>query len=330
MVAHRWLSKFLLFALLFQVSCSSRGAVGVPSPTASHSATPLPPSSTASPTSRPTQTQSPSRAPTLTFPPTLTPIPLSFPSPEGNWKEYSPDLKWGVWEVLFGTCGTQLIIQNLSDETLGWELSDQVTFKGEIIDLMVVPFHWSVDGRFLYFATHIGCMDGGPPYPGVRSLKRLTLTSGQIINMMPLGENIFEEIVPEFSSDSKYLAYLDGYKLTIRNLTTWEERSITIELPILEENETSLSTGGIVWSPDNAKLVYWVWTGNDYYGDFSLIFVNAISMESKLLIEDFAQSDGPIEWLNDEEIKVTAWQAEKDGEITLIINTSTGEITEAD
>jgi len=51
-------------------------------------------------------------------------------------------------------------------------------------------------------------------------------------------------------------------------------------------------------------------------------------MESKLLIEDFAQVLGSIEWLNKEEIWVKAWHGIPRVEVSLIINTSTGEITE--
>ncbi len=252
---------------------------------------------------------------------TSTKTPFPYPTPLGGWlMEISPNGEWGVWNIPVGVCGDKLIIMNILDENLLWEVSYQVTDELlGTIDLGAHLEHWSEDGQYLYFITDIGCIDGGPAFQGVLSFRRLNLVTGNIINILTPGG-----INAKISPNSQYLAFINMSRFTVRDLSTGKEKSIVVVVP------NSTSRGDIHWSPDSTKLVYVIETKDDEFSKFmySLVFVDTIKMEHKTLIKEF-QEEGRNYWIVWEDNETITLSIPSKTMVTILsINTTTGEITE--
>lgn len=319
------MAKELLLGLVFILlgGCGQANEAPVPSPTAMRTAvttgTSVPTLSTTTPSASATLTATITNTPKPTRTPTPTLISLTFPTPGKYGPQYSPDLQWGLWITLPNDCVTGMIVQNLFEEDLRWELGHNENDSGDYLAL-----HWSSDGRFLYFASYGGCGDYDPPqlFWGFNEVDRLTLATGEIVRMTGGGR-----VMPQFSHDGHYLAYLrlQNEKFTLLDLDTLVEKTIVIDIP------NQISSGDIYWSPDNTRLVYILETEGeeDGYSQLSLVFIDIISMNYTVLVENFRNkrhTSYEIEWKNNEEIVLTIKNYEEDDSY-LLINIETGELT---
>jgi Tol biopolymer transport system component len=150
-----------------------------------------------------------------------------FPADDGSEK-YQTKL-----EVVNAAGGVQW---TLVDETLNYGLG-YTTPR---------PFHWSKDGRYLYF-TNLAVPDGCAVFTNGSDLYRADLTTGQVA-----------EIVPPWvwwvalSPDEQRVAYLrwngQTLELVVREMATGDERKIGLEARYTQ-------AGNILWSPDGQALM---------------------------------------------------------------------------
>lgn len=126
--------------------------------------------------------------------------------------------------------------------------------------------HWSIDGKYLYIATHFG--DGGPePYFGYRSsLARVNLENGTWKDTGISG-------AISFSPNEKYIAYsADKSEIRTRDLQSGEEKAYFAE-------DYYLYFGNFVWSPDGKKIIF-VATPEDWYAQDAKFALYMIDLES--------------------------------------------------
>lgn len=209
---------------------------------------------TPTPVPSPTPTSIPSPVPIIAPPtPTLTPNLAVITAPLADtWSSLSPNGQWtaqGMMTVPFSAADnteqyhTRLEVVNPA-RAVTWTLADQTLNYG-LGYTTPRPFHWSADGRYLYF-TNLAVPDGCSLFHNGSDLYRADLSTGQIT-----------EIVPPWvwwvslSADEKMVAFIrwNGQvaELVIQNLTTENKQQATFEKKYTQ-------AGSIVWSPDGLSL----------------------------------------------------------------------------
>lgn len=110
--------------------------------------------------------------------------------------------------------------------------------------LFPAVLQWSADGRYLYYANQFSA-DGCGLFPGTNELLRLDLDTGASEVILPAGLTTSVALSP----DAGQVAYagFDGRDVvvTVRDLATAEEQSVTIAGPV-----ASAQAGSFLWSPD--------------------------------------------------------------------------------
>jgi hypothetical protein len=240
-----------------------------------------------------------------TITPALMPTPIISPSPtneyiqKAQWAKeinalwgsscsesgVSPDGKWCVIDMgedikVFGRDG---VTKHTFDFT---------QTQKEIRQLCGVFFQefWSPDGQYLYFAPGIcshttNINDGVAP-----ALYRLTLATGEILNVLPitgdpdlwhksLAARGYYDFV--FSSDGRYLAYLQPYTtpiiVKIRNLVTDEESQFALD-------EKYPEAGCISWSPNSHFVAFDAAIGTNP-GDLTIASLYVVDVEKNKIHE---------------------------------------------
>lgn len=177
------------------------------------------------------------------------------------------------------------------------------------------PFHWSSDGRYLYF-TNLPVPDGCALFVNGSDLNRLDLTSGEVIQVVPeVG------LVLSLSPDESTLAYM-GYgatgELTLRDLLNGSERKV----PLGVEGGRA---GNIVWSPDHAALMLVTTMDVCDPQAQSIVHVDVLSLETTVLVENDPRLLTIVEWTGAER----ALLADKDGN-PWSLDPATGELAPAE
>ena len=208
-----------------------------------------PPALTPVPTETPTAQATIPPTPTVqaTISPTATPIIEEMES--DTWSSTSPDGEWrAAGMAAFFAGGGESYYARLSvtqtDGTAEWVAVDEWSGFG-LGYTTPQPFHWSRDGRYLYF-TNRPVVDGCGVFVNALDLQRLDLGDGSVSEMAPsLG------LWLSLSPDETTLAYVGygGRGLVLRDLLTGIERETVLD-PV-----SSYAAGHVVWSPDGAALV---------------------------------------------------------------------------
>lgn len=206
---------------------------------------------TATPTPSPTPTQ-----PAIE-PIEPTPMRMATPTPEATpeietWTSTSPDGRWIITggmsdpfvEGDFEKYRTQLIVAS-ADGAIKWMAVDEVRNWGLGYTFPQV-FHWSRDGRYLYF-TNVAVPDGCALFTGGSDLHRLDLSDGSIT---PLLAEIGGPL--SLSSDEKTLAQIywngDALEMVLHDLASGDERRIELDSHYEQ-------AGNMIWSPDGQSLM---------------------------------------------------------------------------
>ena len=208
-----------------------------------------PPALTPVPTETPTAQATIPPTPTVqaTISPTATPIIEEMES--DTWSITSPDGEWRAEGMAaFFAGGGESYYARLSvtqtDGTVEWVAVDEWSGFG-LGYTTPQPFHWSRDGRYLYF-TNRPVVDGCGVFVNALDLQRLDLGDGSVSEMAPsLG------LWLSLSPDETTLAYVGygGRGLVLRDLLTGIERETVLD------PGSSYAAGHVVWSPDGAALV---------------------------------------------------------------------------
>ena len=264
------------------------------------------PKNAKTPTLISTRTVKPTETITDKTTPTKTPFP--FATPEGGvfFEEYSPNLEWAVWESYSTIDGNSIILVNLLNPEIVWNITHyETTDSGWVIDVSYQPIHWSMDGRYFYFTINRVGRCGWAQYIGYSYFKRLNLESGKLVDVLPPEGGYLVGI----SADSKYLAYVHDIVLTIRNLRNGEEKSLQVGGFI------NISSGNIRWSPDSSKLTFIM----QNLDNWAVILVDREKGTYQVLLED-DENIYHVVWINDIQVKIFP--------TGLILNIQTGEINE--
>jgi WD40 repeat protein len=219
-------------------------------------------------------------------------------------RSYSPDGNW----VAIQCVNPITEIYNLNNPSLVWSLKYNEIFglEDEYTNqfFYIIPWHWSVDGRYLYLSIHPCCMDGGcPEYYVVAALVRLDLITGEVTQTLRPGEdNMLYGF--SFSEGDTYLAYwrtwIEYPVLNIQNLVTGEEQHISL-------GEQYSEVGDVVWSPDKSQIVFSA-RNMDYCENmmFYLVMMDLSDLSQRVLWEGPDVGYHPVEWTEDNHIILTA------------------------
>lgn len=198
----------------------------------------------------PTSTPGASPAPTTPPPPAAaTPDPATMDVTATP--STSPDGKWtAVTRVATpkSNSGQEMYYQRLevasADGRTRWTAVDGWSNYG-LGYTIARPFHWSADGRYLYF-TDEPVSDGCALFVNGSDLKRLDLATGEVTALVPQAGPWMS-----LSPDERTLAHVAGGQrgLVLHDLATGQERAV----PLPVESGT-WQAGAIVWSPDGASL----------------------------------------------------------------------------
>jgi hypothetical protein len=216
----------------------------------------------------------------------------------------SPDGSWTAYFFGYDLDSFRLSVTNF-DDTVTWNINQ----KNEGGDASFTPYRWSQDSRYLYFNIHVAIDGYVPFYQGV-GLQRLDVLSGQVSEILPLGDLItlnnsttrnWNLAQFSLSPTSDRLAYInklnDGVQLIIRDMKTNKES-------ILLFNQY-VDAGSIIWSPEQNYLVLAASTGTNWSntsGFIELIEVN--TLKSRTLAKNQAWVSDPLAWINNHTILV--------------------------
>ena len=180
----------------------------------------------------------------------------TFPSPDGRWQALatqSETVTLGVEDARFFY--VEFIVTSLEDGRT-WTPVSEWHAGGPGSEGPSRPFHWSQDGRYLYYTSVID-YHGGCVYADIgETLDRLDLTDGAVAELPPPQARRNLAISP----DETMMAYMSDATLVVRDLPTAYDggRSVltsiiwrldlAVDWPITQASE-------IVWSPDSRKLL---------------------------------------------------------------------------
>ncbi|MFN8454274.1 MAG: hypothetical protein U0401_06285 [Anaerolineae bacterium] len=297
-------------ALILPACASSIVQLPTPTPTASSTATPSPTLAPPTPIVTPTPTPQPSQTPTATtLPPADT---WSSPSPNGQWTAQ------GMLTAPFpATDGseqyqTRLEVVNTTG-TVKWTLADQTLNYG-LGYTTPRPFHWSADGRYLYF-TNLAVSDGCSLFHNGSDLYRADLSTGQVTEIVPPGVWWVS-----LSPDEQTAAYIpwngEALLLTILNLATGNYREMTFEGKYTQ-------AGNIIWSPEGQALMLTLATNPCDSANWtqSIARVDVATLSSTILIRDDKRLFVTTEWPEAGTVELT----DKDGD-TWTLEVTSGEL----
>lgn len=199
-------------------------------------------------------------------------------------QNYSPD---GLW--MTELCNNEddkdliLTISNKESGTL-WKLlyQDFIPQMDFVPDGGMAVAHWSNDGKYVYFYTYANSSGGGcfrPYSPGGWGLFRLELKTGNVVSILPLGDNEYTWYGFSFSPTNKYLVY----GVHSENFVILDMKSDKL-FNIDHQNDFS-DGGGFIWSKDESRFIYstGTWTSNSE--NYSLRLVDVKTGKENILLE---------------------------------------------
>jgi hypothetical protein len=246
------------------------------------------------------------------------------PTPIVVYESISPDARWTATTSRIFVNGEERSILKVSNDgsgTVEWEVENKPFIEEPPAGFWFpVPFHWSKNGHYLYFAHRAGgdgCF-GGNPHLG-KDLQRLDLATGVVKDISSGGSYM------AISPDEEYLATVSYARegIKIQNLQSGDLE--VLDLVVRQEDAgMELDQRYITWSPDSKSLVFVVMAG---VCDFTvesyfnwIVRVDVQSLSQRLLTEKDEQGLVPISWVEQDKILAR----DKDGNL-LWMNPSTGE-----
>jgi Tol biopolymer transport system component len=226
-----------------------------------------------------------------------------------QWIEsLSPNGQWVAFQCSSEELGTYANIIGV-DSSISWQVSYKQTYAANNEDAkrlaaLVIPFHWSADGRFFYLTIHFDAMDGpGMTLVNGHALFRLDLMNGQVVEVLPPVP--FLSYAMSISPNGRFLAYAkpgENSKVYIRDFRNGQENAYSLpdefDLPAF-----------FVWSDDGKKLVFSVANENfgngDYSAGFGLFLLDRESDTLSLLVTDPPHLYFAKQWISDTKILIS-------------------------
>jgi ABC-2 type transport system permease protein len=274
-------------------------SVPTPTPSVMQSVTLAPPDQisgpvtrTATPTSIETSTARATLTPTqATGTPTTTPMLADMELHTSS--STSPDGKWSAQRLVAFPIGggenyyTQLKVKE-TDGVVEWTVVDEWSHFG-LGYTTPQPFHWSRDGRSLYF-TNEPVPDGCGVFVNGSDLHRIDLGDGRVTEVVP-PSGLWLSLSP----DETTLAYIGygGRGLVLRDLATSAERETKLN------PGQDYAAGHIIWSPDGTALVLTLAIrpcSTDWAESVSVMRVEVATLEQTMLIHQDRRLFTPVEW----------------------------------
>lgn len=276
----------------------------------------------------PSETPASTRTPLTTLDFTSTPIAStpevdSSPTPILVYESISPDARWTATTRRVFVDGEERSIFEVSNdgERVTWEIENKPFIDQPPAGFWFpIPFHWSKNGQYLYFAHRAdgdGCF-GGNPHLG-KNLQRLDLATGEVKDISPGGTYM------AISPDENYLANVSFATegIEIQNLQSGNLHGLD-RVVGYEDVGMELDQRYITWSPDSQSLVFVIMAG---VCDFSvesyfnwIVRVDVQSLSQHFLTEKDEQGYVPISWIEPDKILVR----DKNGNLSWM-NSNTGE-----
>lgn len=174
--------------------------------------------------------------------------------------------------------------------------------------------HWSKDGRYVYFTSHLGGSVGECFYDGWDTgsgLFRLDLQNGQTKSTLPLSDNLVWYGFSISPTDRRLVYGIRSLDLKILDLSTGQLINVSHEKDFSQG-------GGYVWSSAGLGFVYSTVTYKPDYGreGYSLRIVDARSGNEQILLESTEDCFDPVSWM--EENILTVERYDKNYDRTLI------------
>jgi Tol biopolymer transport system component len=230
----------------------------------------------------------------------------------------SPDGKWKA-TVLEDQESASLRVSS-TDGSVVW-IADTVTERDIYGGFeWPIPFHWSKDGRYLYF-THHERGDGCISLFHGSDLQRLDLQTGEVTEIIPrVGYWL------ALSPDETTLAYLSFEKgLILHDLPSGDERQVHLDIEDAYP-ETPLHKSHLLWSPNGNLLVLTI--DIDVCGpgwSTAIVQVDVATLSQTVLLHEDEKLLYTIEWL--EANRILLWE---EGGHLWWLDTTTGTVTTAE
>lgn len=223
-------------------------------------------------------------------------------------RSYSPDGRWLAFECNASGIG----IYNLEDNSKVWRLSYDEVFglKYGVSNSFgrLIPKHWSIDGKYLYFTPFEGGDGGCVIYNEGKALFRINLLSGEFFEIIAPSQD-FSNYNFSFSTDDIYLGLIETWRehpiLKLHNLISDTQQEILL-------GEQYSGAGYVIWSPDNSYIFFSARSGNEcdkmtYY----LILMSMRSREQKIIMEGVRdETYQPIQWNDQNHVIMAEWFSE--------------------
>jgi dipeptidyl aminopeptidase/acylaminoacyl peptidase len=132
-----------------------------------------------------------------------------------------------------------------TDGAVQWTLVDQTLNYG-LGYTTPRPFHWSRDGRYLYF-TNVAVPDGCSLFHNGSDLYRADLTNGEVTEVLPPWV-WWVSLAPDEQTAASIRWNGEMLELAVRDMTTGAEHEVELEARYTQ-------AGNIVWSPDGQTVM---------------------------------------------------------------------------
>ena len=211
---------------------------------------------------------------------------------------YSLDGLW-MTELCYNEDDKSLILTISNKETRDlWKLlyRDYIPPMEFVPDGGMAIANWSNDGKYAYFYSYANSSGGGcfRPYSlGGWGLFRLELKTGDVISILPIGNNEYIWYGFSFSPTNKHLVYgVNAKNFVVLDIET--DKSFNIN----HKNRFD-DGGGFLWSKDETKFVYSTGTWTSESEDYSLRLVDANTGKEEILLESDNSCFLAKEWKNE-------------------------------
>jgi len=253
--------------------------------------------------------------------PTSTSTPIITPTAE-LWgsQSYSSNQEWiaSVYKLFENGQYFMTLVVEKKDHSRKWSVEKIPADNTRVVTEYPAPFHWSSDGKTLYF-THQGFQDGCLSYvAGGKKLFSLDLTTGNV-------RIILNEFASEmkFSPDESRLAYVEYGDTGVKILEL--ETGNIIEFDRLYPDIVT-NQYGFAWSLDNTQLAYTILLEACITDRAtSIVIINIAENSQKIALSEDEKILVSKEWVDESRILLSNWSGWSEN--YWFLNLQTGELT---
>ena len=220
---------------------------------------------------------------------------------------YSPDRNWVAVECINnGGLG----VYNPTDPSKAWFLTYYEAFglkhANGSFSGRLIPKHWSVDGKYLYFFPHQSGDPGCISYPEGQALLRLNLSTGKFSEILVPDEESGNYNVYNFSFSNND-AYLGYFETGQEHSTLYSRNMLSGAIQKILIGEQFTEAGFLVWSPDNRQVLFSARSGADCNNmTYYLVLINPRNYTQKIILEGKTARFLPSKWIEGNQVIITS------------------------